>query len=153
MIRARDPAGIVVAALLLAAAAVIAWDTSNIPISSVYGLGPEAMPTVVAGGLALLAVGNLVMAFRGDMPEREPIDLKAIFLILGGFGVLMLVIGFDGGFIPATAILFAATSAAFGRRAFLTDLVIGLVLAVLVYLMFVKVLSLSLPMGPIERLL
>jgi putative tricarboxylic transport membrane protein len=149
----RDPAGLVVAALLLAAAAVIAWDTSNIPVTSVYGLGPEAMPTVVAGGLALLAVGNLVTALRGETPAREPIDLKAIVLIVGGLIALMLVIGLNGGFIPATALLFAATSAAFGRRAFLTDLVIGLVLAVLVHLMFVKVLSLSLPMGPIERLL
>jgi putative tricarboxylic transport membrane protein len=149
----RDPAGPVVAALLLAAAALIAWDTSNIPVTSVYGLGPEAMPTVVAGGLALLAVGNLVMALRGEMPAREPIDLKAILLILSGLVALMLVIGLNGGFIPATALLFAATSAAFGRRAFLTDLVIGLVLAVLVYLMFVKVLSLSLPTGPLERLL
>ena len=58
----------------------------------------------------------------------------------------------NGGFIPATTVLFAATAAAFGRRAILTDLAIGFVLSVVVYLMFSKVLSLSLPAGPIERL-
>jgi putative tricarboxylic transport membrane protein len=52
-----------------------------------------------------------------------------------------------------TALLFAATSTAFGRRAFVTDLAIGAVLAVLIYLLFAKLLTLSLPAGPLERLL
>ncbi|HEX2134464.1 MAG TPA: tripartite tricarboxylate transporter TctB family protein, partial [Microvirga sp.] len=39
------------------------------------------------------------------------------------------------------------------RRAFLTDLAIGFALAVVVYLLFVKLLALSLPMGPLERLI
>ena len=58
-----------------------------------------------------------------------------------------------GGFIPATTILFVATAAAFGRRAILADLAIGFVLAVVVFLIFDKLLTLSLPAGPIERLL
>ena len=58
-----------------------------------------------------------------------------------------------GGFIAATAVLFATTSAAFGRRAFLTDLAIGIALGVAIFLMFDKLLTLSLPTGPIERLL
>ena len=49
--------------------------------------------------------------------------------------------------------LFAATAAAFGRRAIHIDLAIGLVLGTAAYLMFAKLLSLSLPMGPVERLL
>ena len=49
-------------------------------------------------------------------------------------------------------ILFAATATAFGRRAILTDLAIGFVLGTGAYLMFSKLLSLSLPMGPLERL-
>jgi len=52
-----------------------------------------------------------------------------------------------------TAILFATTSAAFGRRAFLTDLLIGAAIAVFVYLLFGKLLTLSLPAGPLEHLL
>ncbi len=62
-------------------------------------------------------------------------------------------IGIGGGFIPATAILFAMTAAAFGRRAFLTDVAIGFALALVIYLLFVKLLTLSLPAGPLERLL
>jgi putative tricarboxylic transport membrane protein len=151
--RTVDRAGIVIAGFLLLLAAVIFWDMANLQLAPTYGLGPKAMPLVVAFGLLLLAVGNLVLALRGDFPEREEVDPKAIVLILGGLVALIAIIGFNGGFIPATAILFAATSAAFGRRAFLTDLAIGLVLALVVYLTFAKLLTLSLPMGPIERLL
>ena len=49
---------------------------------------------------------------------------------------LIALIGLGGGFIPATTILFVATSAAFGRRAILTDLAIGFVLSLIVFLIF-----------------
>jgi putative tricarboxylic transport membrane protein len=151
--RRVDWAGVVIAILLLAAAGVIFWDASNLQITSVYGVGPKAMPLVVASGLVLLSIGNLVAALRGQLPARESADPKAILLILGGLAALIALIGLGGGFIPATAILFATTSAAFGRRAFLTDLAIGAVLGIVVFLLFDKLLTLSLPAGPIERLL
>ena len=100
----------------------------------------------------LLAIGNLVMGLRGDLPARAGSDPKAIARILGGLAILIAIIGFGGGFILATTILFAMTAAAFGRRAFLADLAIGFVLAFVIYLMFDKVLTLSLPAGPLERL-
>ena len=151
--RRADPAGLVVAALLAASAAVLVWDASRIPVSQTYGLGPQAMPIVIAVGLGLLAIGNLVMALRGDMPERESADPGTFLLIMGGLAALIALIGLGGGFILATAVLFAATAAAFGRRALMTDFFIGLVLGLVVYLMFDKLLTLSLPAGPIERLL
>ena len=73
-------------------------------------------------------------------------------LILGGLAAVIVLIGIGGGFIPAMTILFAATATAFGRRAILTDLAIGFVLGLGAYLMFAKLLSLSLPTGPLERL-
>jgi putative tricarboxylic transport membrane protein len=152
-IRKIDTAGIVIAGLLLAVAAVIFWDTTTLQISSVYGVGPKAMPIVVASALVLLALGNLVMALRGELPARESADPKAIALILSGQIALIALIGLGGGFIAATAVLFATTSAAFGRRAFLADLAIGFVLGIVIFVMFDKLLTLSLPAGPIERLL
>ncbi len=143
----------VIAGVLLLLAAVIFWDTSTLQLAPTYGLGPKAMPYVVAAGLALLAAGNFILAWRGDFPAREDVDLQAIVLILGGLAALIAIIGLGGGFIPATTILFAATAAAFGRRAVHIDLAIGLVLAVAIYLLFDKLLTLSLPAGPLERLL
>jgi len=148
-----DKAGIAIALGLMALAAVIWWDLSSLDLAATYGIGPAAMPIVVASGLALLAVGNFVAAWRGELPDRESMDPRAILLILGGLAALIALIALGGGFIPATAVLFAATAAAFGRKAILTDLLIGAVLAVVIFLVFDKVLTLSLPAGPIERLL
>jgi putative tricarboxylic transport membrane protein len=151
--RRVDPAGIVVAALLAVLAGLIIYDMSTLTITQTYGVGPKAMPIVVAAGLGLLAIGNLVMAFRHEFPERETPAHLPIVLILGGLAVVIVLIGIGGGFIPAMTILFAATATAFGRRAILTDLAIGFALGLGAYLMFAKLLSLSLPMGPLERLL
>ncbi|HZO46439.1 MAG TPA: tripartite tricarboxylate transporter TctB family protein [Xanthobacteraceae bacterium] len=150
--RRVDPAGIVVAGLLALLAGLILWDMSTLQITQTYGVGPKAMPIVVATGLGLLAIGNLVLAFRGGFPEREPAAHLPIILILGGLLAVIVIIAIGGGFIPAVTILFAATAAAFGRRAVLTDLAIGFVLGTGAYLMFSKLLSLSLPTGPLERL-
>jgi putative tricarboxylic transport membrane protein len=149
--RKIDPAGLIIAGLLAVTAAVIYWDTTKLEISPLYGLGPKAMPIVVASGLALLALGNLVMGLRGNLPARESADPRAITLILGGLAALIALIHFNGGFIAATAVLFMATSAAFGRRAYLVDLAIGFALGVVIYLMFDKLLTLSLPAGPLEH--
>jgi putative tricarboxylic transport membrane protein len=151
--RRVDPAGIVAAALLAVLAGVIIYDMTTLQITQTYGVGPKAMPIVVAVGLALLSIGNLVLAFRGGFPEREQPSHLPMVLILGGLAAVIVLIGVGGGFIPAMTILFAATAAAFGRRAILTDLAIGFALGLGAYLMFAKLLSLSLPMGPLERLL
>ena len=151
--RKVDPAGLVVAALLALTAAVVAFDASRLELGQTYGLGPKAMPYVIAVGLVLLAIGNLVMGLRGGLPAREASDPKAIARILGGLAMLIVIIGFGGGFILATTVLFAMTALAFGRRAFLADLAIGFMLAFAIFLIFDKVLTLSLPAGLIERLL
>ena len=148
-----DPAGIVIAAVLLLLALVILWDMSQLQLTSVYGLGPKAMPIVVACGLILLSAGNLLMAVRGGLPPRESADPKAVWLILGGLALLIAIIGLGGGFILATSALFVTTSAAFGRRAILADCIIAVVMSTLIYLAFDRLLTLSLPTGPLERLL
>jgi putative tricarboxylic transport membrane protein len=148
-----DRAGLVIAFLLAALAVVLVWDASRLPAGAMYGVGPGAMPIVVAVGLGLLAIGNLIDALRGNLPPRESADPKPVLLILGGLALLIAIIGAGGGFIPATSALFVATSAAFGRRAVLKDLAIAIVLTSLIYLAFDKLLTLSLPAGPLERLL
>jgi putative tricarboxylic transport membrane protein len=150
--RRVDPAGVVIALALAAAAVVLMWDASQLQSNNPYGMGPHVMPVVIAAGLGILAIGNLVEAWRGDLPARESADPKAVWLILGGLGLLIAIIGFGGGFILATTALFVTTATAFGRRAILTDLAIGLVLTTLIYLAFSRLLTLSLPAGPLERL-
>lgn len=151
--RRVDRAGIVIAALLAALAAVLVFDARGLQSTTMYGMGPEAMPVVVAIGLALLAIGNFVDALRGNLPARESTDPVPVVLILVGLALLIAIIGFGGGFILATSGLFVTTSAAFGRRAILMDSIIALVMSILIYLAFDRLLTLSLPTGPLERLL
>ena len=106
-----DTAGITIAVGLFVLAGVIAWDVTGLGGGMAYGIGPQAMPLVVAAGLAILAAGNLLIALRGELPERESADPRAVLLILGGFVALIALIAFGGGFIIATAILFATTAA------------------------------------------
>ncbi|MHC1944041.1 tripartite tricarboxylate transporter TctB family protein [Bradyrhizobium sp. UFLA06-06] len=151
--RRVDRAGVVIAAALAGLAAVLVWDASKLPSTTMYGMGPEAMPVVIAIGLVILAVGNLIDALRGNLPPRESMDPKPVWLIIGGLALLIAIIGLGGGFILATSALFVTTSAAFGRRAVLADTAIALVITTLIYLAFDKLLTLSLPAGPLERLL
>jgi putative tricarboxylic transport membrane protein len=148
-----DRAGVVIACVLAVLAAVLAWDASTLSAGAMYGVGPRGAPIIVAIGLALLAIGNLVDALRGNLPARESADPKPVLLILAGLALLIGIIGFGGGFILATSALFVATSAAFGRRALWVDLAIALVMSTLIYLAFDRLLTLSLPAGPLERLL
>ena len=150
--RGVDRAGVVIALALVLLAAVLVVDALRIQANVVYGLGPQAMPIIVAIGLAILAAGNLVNALRGADGEREDMDFRPVLLILAGLALMITVIGVGGGFIPAMTLLFAATATAFGRRAIVADLVIGFVIATVIYLAFSKLLTLSLPAGPLERL-
>ena len=151
--RRVDPAGLVIALALAGLAALLVWDASQLQSNNPYGMGPHAMPIVIAVGLGILAIGNLIDALRGNLPPRESADPRAVLLILGGLALLIAIIGLGGGFILATSALFVTTSAAFGRRAILADSAIALVMSTLIYLAFDRLLTLSLPTGPLERLL
>jgi putative tricarboxylic transport membrane protein len=151
--RRIDTAGVVIALVLAAIAAVLVWDSRQLQTTTMYGMGPEVMPVVIAVGLGILAIGNLFDALRGNLPARESADPKAVGLILIGLALLIAIIGFGGGFILATSALFVTTSTAFGRRAILIDTAIALVMTTLIYLAFDRLLTLSLPAGPLERLL
>ena len=147
-----DVAGLVIALILLGLAGLVWWDMTKLQILSPYDLGPKVMPIVVCACLVLLAIGNGIGALRGDLPARDSLDWKPIILILGGLACLIALIAFGGVVMIGTALLFAATSTAFGRRAFVTDFIIGAVIAVFVYVLFGKLLTLSLPAGPLENL-
>ena len=151
--RRIDRAGIVIALALAALAAVLVWDASQLQSNTTYGMGPEVMPVVIAIGLGILAIGNLIDALRGNLPARESADPRAVWLVLAGLALLIAITGVGGGFILATSVLFVTTSAAFGRRAIVADFAIALVMTTLIYLAFDRLLTLSLPAGPLERLL
>jgi putative tricarboxylic transport membrane protein len=148
-----DRVAAIVGILLLILAGLLVWDANSLTLATPYGLGPTAMPYLVAGGLVLLGAGHIIAAVRSAPAEVESADAGAVLWITGGLVALIATIWVGGGFIVATAFLFAATARAFGRQALAVDLAIGFGLGFFVYLAFTKLLTLSLPQGPLERLL
>jgi putative tricarboxylic transport membrane protein len=148
-----DRAGLVAGVGLLGLAGALWYESIAITRTVTYGIGPTAALKIVAIGLALLAVMTLINAFRHKAEELEPINARPVWIILGACLLLIVCVRLGVGFILAMTLLFAATSYAFGRRNIPADLGIGFVLALLIYLLFTKLLTLGLPLGPLERLI
>ena len=144
---------IAVGVVLLAIAALTAWDASTMRIRANYGVGANAASYVVAVFLSVLGLAHFISAFRQSGLEDEASDWKAIGWIAAALGSLIACIWLGAGFILGSTLLFAFTARAFGRRALLVDILIGAVLGLLVYLLFHNLLTLTLPAGPLERLL
>lgn len=149
----HDRSEVVVGILLLIVAGVLWYDAVNLSRAVAYGVGPGMMPKVVGIGLAVLGVLSILKGVKSTSEKAGGYDRQAVGIIVAGFLILTAIIGLGGGFLPAMTVLFAATSYAFGRRAVVVDLVLGFVLALGVYLLFSKLLALSLPQGPLERLI
>jgi putative tricarboxylic transport membrane protein len=149
-----DKAEIVAGIGLLGLAGALWYESVAITRAVTYGIGPTAALKIVAIGLAILGVLTLISAFRNQAREAlEPINAAPVWIILGACLLLIVGINLGVGFIPAMTVLFAATSFAFGRRNIPADLAIGFGLALGIYLLFTKLLTLGLPQGPLERLI
>lgn len=150
--RRPDWAALVIAVVLAVAAGVIAWSTGGGAIGGGYArIGPTTFPYVIATGLFVLAIWTAIAAWRGDFPEREPQQLGPLAWIVGGLVAQMLLLK-TAGFSIATGLLFAATARGLGRGPLWLTVPVGIVLALVVWLIFAKLLQLSLPAGPLERL-
>lgn len=151
--RRPDGAALVIAAILGAIAAVIFWQTANMRLVATYAqVGPTTFPYVVASGLALFAVLTAISAWRGTFPERERETFGPLVWIVGGLVAQMLVLD-TVGFSIATGLLFAATAKGFGRGPLWKTFPIGVVFSLVIWLIFSRVLQLSLPVGPLEALI
>lgn len=150
--RRPDVPALLIAAVLAGLGAVVAWDTYHLGGAASYArIGPTAFPYAVAGGLIILAAWTAVEAWRGDFPEREHEEFGPIAWIVGGLAAQMLLLS-TVGFSIATGILFAATARGFGRGPLWVTLPFGIVFSFAVWFVFAKGLQLSLPAGPLERI-
>lgn len=150
--RRPDGAALVIAAILAGLAIVIFWQTSQMRVPPIQQrVGPTVFPYVVAGGLALLAIGTVFSALRNGFPERSKDDYGPIFWIIGGLVAQILLLS-TAGFSIATGVLFAFTAKGFGRGPLWKTIPIGTVFAFIVWFAFAKGLQLSLPTGAVERL-
>ena len=151
--RRPDGAAFVIALVLAVIAAIIIWQTSLMRVPPIQArVGPTVFPYVIAAGLILLSIGTAVSAFRGQFPARDKDNYGPMLWIIAGLLGQMFLIGW-AGFSIGTAILFAFTAKGFGRGPLWQTIPIGFVLNFVIWFIFSRGLQLSLPMGPIERLI
>ena len=148
--RRPDRAALVIALVLLVLAAVVAWDAGRITGGGAYArIGPQTIPYAIAICLAGLGLWTIVEAWRGDFPEREHQEAMPVLWIVAGLLIQLLTIRVIG-FTIATGVLFALVARGFGERRFWISIPFGIVLALVVWVVFARGLSLTLPRGPLE---
>jgi putative tricarboxylic transport membrane protein len=113
---------------------------------------------LIATLLTGLGIAHLVQAARlvklgVALETDENVNLRSLAWVLGGLVLQIVTLSLGAGFILSSTILFIATACGFGRSLKSWGPLYGLILSTVVYIFFTKALSLSLPMGPLERLL
>jgi putative tricarboxylic transport membrane protein len=114
------------------------------------GIGPNFIPAVVSAGLLLLGAWLTFEAFSGGwrhLGEHTGRFAAAPFLwVSAGLFAHMLLIGLAGFVIAGTA-LFMCVARGFGSRKPIANFLVGIALALGVFLFFVKLLNVNLPAG------
>jgi putative tricarboxylic transport membrane protein len=147
----RSGAEIALSLGVLALGIGMAAVTATLPSGGGYaGIGPNFIPAVVAAGIILLGLWLGYEAFFGGWRNRaeqtEVFEASPFLWISAGLFAHIALIGW-AGFVIAGTVLFVCVARGFGSRRWIRDLSIGIVLALGVFLFFVKLLNVNLPAG------
>lgn len=150
----RPVATAAIGAGLLAMAVAVWIDAAKLPPATA-GVGPGAAPQLVSLLLAALGIAHWVAAWhsRGVKLQVDRGNHRSLGWVMAALLGLIAVMQFGGGFVLGAAWLFIATARGFGEAIRVRSVALGLGLSLLVYLFFTQALSLTLPSGPLERLL
>jgi putative tricarboxylic transport membrane protein len=153
----------IVAVGFLVAALVVLAEALTLPEGGGYqAVGPRAFPLLVGTGLAVVAVIGLVQAF----PRRRPVNsadasdggaerpeeaiqwrpVLALVAALAGYAALIGPVGYW----QSTTLFFTVCARVLGSRRLLRDFVVALMLALATYVLFDRVLGITLPPGLIR---
>jgi putative tricarboxylic transport membrane protein len=154
------PGQVAVAAGVAAIGALVLWGSFYLPTGGGYAqVGPGVVPRIV--GTLTLFLGILLLreaftgGFRGVDEEAEvhlPMDWIAFGWVSAGIIAYGLVIE-HAGFIISSTLLFVLVARGFNSRRWFLNVVVGLVLALVVYAIFNFGLGLTLPAGILKGFL
>lgn len=153
--RQLSVAGLLIGLGLIAIAAVIAIDVSGMRVPPVHAkVGPRFFPLLVSSGLALAGAAIVWQSWRKTFEQDEiaATDWIAVAVIAAGL-ILHMNLMRPVGFVPAALVLFMSVTFAFGSRRFLRDGFVGLILVLLAYLGFTRLLGLQLPPGLLQGII
>ncbi len=154
---------VVLSAGVLALGSFALYTALRLPSAGGYsGIGPNAIPIAVGGGLAALGVWLLIETFTGGWRARTSDDphergehafqaLAFAWVTAGLFAQMALI--HTAGFVLAAAVLFACVARGFGSARPVRDAALGLGVGLAVFLFFVKFLNVGLPAGWLKPIL
>jgi putative tricarboxylic transport membrane protein len=138
-------------AIMLVAAVLVIVDAIRLPETS-EAVGPAAVPLPVGVLLGVVGAALLVQAStqyrsasrESDWQPRAGLRLVGMIVALVAFAVLLPVLGY----VVSSAALFVAAAMLLGAPAFWRTVAYGWALAAIVFLVFDRLIGLSLPTGP-----
>lgn len=130
---------------IIAVAAVIAFEAATIKVGPLYAkVGPSAFLWFSSG---LLALCGAIVAYKSlTNPPDIGNELTGPAVILAGLAASVYLIE-PLGFIPVATLIFVLTARGMGSSAWKRDLLIGVVLSAVAYVVFAWGLGLRLPIG------
>jgi putative tricarboxylic transport membrane protein len=139
---------LVIALCVLALAVFLAVDTSAIGVQTYGRIGPRVFPIIVTVMMGVLGVALFFQALTGRWQATEIKTHRARPIGYLAFGLLLDILLIQrAGFVVASTILFVCVARSFESRRPLRDLIAGLILATVSFLLFTKILLLDLPAG------
>jgi putative tricarboxylic transport membrane protein len=130
----------------------------SLPQAATYALvGPGLFPALIGAGLVLLGALLVVAVARGERFEPQEVEdadptrppsRRALWTAVAA-GVAPILVIRPLGFPAGAALAFALTARALGSRRLLLDLGLGALLGVACWLLFSRLLGLSLPGFPL----
>ncbi|TWC77301.1 putative tricarboxylic transport membrane protein [Rhizobium sp. SJZ105] len=122
------------------------WMTPSMPAQSV--VGPGLFPAIIATGLTLVGLRLAYEAVIWNFLERERLELdwKATAIVAAAFASQYVLLERLGWIISGT-LLFAITAIAFGSKTHVRNVLFGLALTAITFVLFDYGLDLDLPVG------
>ncbi|GAA2264895.1 tripartite tricarboxylate transporter TctB family protein [Nonomuraea roseoviolacea subsp. roseoviolacea] len=147
---------LVLALVVLALGVLVIVGTLNVSAAaSQLGIGPRFFPTLVGGAMIVIGVFYVIDVLRGGQGDPEesedvdagaPADWRSVALVSGIFLAFVTVLNVVG-WIIGSALLFFGLSVVLGAGHKVRAAVVGVVLGLVTYLLFVKGLGVTLPAG------
>jgi putative tricarboxylic transport membrane protein len=133
----------------------VVWQTFGIAVGGGYAqVGPRFFPGLVGATLLAFAVLLAREALAGGFHDVEgrpevPAAVPSFLWVSAAVLVHLAIIGISG-FVVATVVLFVGVARGIGSTRPLRDALIGLALAIAVFVLFTEGLGLNLPSGPLR---
>lgn len=148
---AKSKAGYVIGLGLIVLAGIIWFDTARMQVPPNYSAyGPQIFPYIAVIALVALALFLLWQTAAGRPGAVKPESGESDWL-----GVIAITVGLLSqyflieslGFVLSAAFLFFAVAYGFRSRRYLRDAIVAIVLSLVTYLIFTRLLNLQLPPG------